>query len=340
MTPLWSVFLTGLLTGGLTCMAVQGSLLATALLVQEGRLEMAEAKKYRIAAIAAFLAAKLIAYAILGAFLGFAGSAFSLNPATQLLTTVAVSVFMVGAALNLLNIHPVFRYFALTPPRFLSRFIRRQSKSGFFLTPVILGALTVFLPCGTTQAMMVLAIGSGHAVNGALIMASFILGTTPVFFLLGFIMTGARDLVADKFTKLAASVIILLAVWNLESAVTLTGSRWTIGNSLKLLKCAVSFCENPGADSVSAGTAAVITFSTHGYSIDKPVIKAGEKIRVKLVNQEAYGCIQAFTIPGVGVREVVRTGETKEIEFTAPDKPGELAFMCSMGMYRGTFIVR
>lgn len=340
MGTLWSVFLTGLFTGGLTCMAVQGSLLAAALLNQEARFDAVTARKYRTRGILAFLVAKLIAYTLLGLGLGFVGSMFTLNPTIQLLLTVAVSVFMIGTAFNLLNIHPVFRYFVITPPRFITRFVRKQSKSDFFLTPAILGALTVFLPCGTTQAMMVLAVGSGHPVNGALIMASFVLGTTPVFFLLGFVLTKARDIVSQKFMKAAAVIVIALAVWNLDSAIALTGSSFTLGSALSDLRCAISFCGTQEAAVIEAGTEATITFDTHGYTIDKPVIKRGEKIRVKLENTDAYGCIQAFTIPGVGIQEVVRTGETREIEFTAPKESGELAFMCSMGMYRGKFIVK
>jgi hypothetical protein len=187
--------------------------------------------------------------------------------------------------------------------------------------------------------MMVLAVGAGHPVNGALIMASFILGTSPVFFLLGFVITKARDIVASSFMKLAAAMVIILALWNLDSALALTGSRWTFAGITRGIYCAISFCDS-GVGSISeAGTSATIHFSTHGYSIDTPAIQAGAKIRVTLVNDDAYGCIQAFTIPGLGIRETVLTGETKEIEFTAPEKPGDLPFMCSMGMYRGKFIV-
>lgn len=90
---------------------------------------------------------------------------------------------MVGTALRMLNVHPIFRYFALEPPRSLTRYIRKTAKQGGrdHATPLFLGALTAFMPCGVTQAMMALAIGTGDPLLGAATMVAFTLGTTPVF---------------------------------------------------------------------------------------------------------------------------------------------------------------
>jgi uncharacterized protein len=34
---------------------------------------------------------------------------------------------MLGSALRLLNVHPIFRYFVFEPPAFLRRFIRKKA---------------------------------------------------------------------------------------------------------------------------------------------------------------------------------------------------------------------
>lgn len=75
---------------------------------------------------------------------------------------VFVAIFMIGTALNILNVHPIFRYFVIQPPKFLTRLVRNQSKSKSLFAPTLLGAFTVLIPCGTTQAMMALAIGYGN----------------------------------------------------------------------------------------------------------------------------------------------------------------------------------
>ncbi|MBP9816043.1 sulfite exporter TauE/SafE family protein, partial [Candidatus Woesebacteria bacterium] len=178
MINLWAIFLTGLITGGLSCLAVQGGLLAATIAQQEG--------KNNVLPILAFLVAKLIAYTAFGFLLGWFGSLFQLSLSVQVMMQFVVAIFMLGTAMNILEVHPMFRYFAIQPPRFITKLVRNQAKSKSIFAPALLGAFTVFIPCGTTQAMMALAIGSGNPVLGALILFAFVLGTSPLFFILGY----------------------------------------------------------------------------------------------------------------------------------------------------------
>src|SRR3972149_1246268 len=171
MPTLWLIFTTGLITGGITCMAVQGGLLATTL-AQRQALVGSEGNS-RTLPVLSFLAAKLLAYTILGALLGWLGSFFQLSVALQAFLLAAVAVFMVGTALNMLGVHPIFRYFVIAPPRFVTRIIRSRAKSADSFAPALLGLFTIFIPCGTTQAMMALAIGSGNPLYGAVILSAF-----------------------------------------------------------------------------------------------------------------------------------------------------------------------
>lgn len=224
-TSLIGIFLTGLFVGGLTCMAVQGGLLAATIAQrEEERLKDKTKETNSALPILAFLASKLAAYTILGFLLGLLGSVFQLSLTARTILNFAVVIFMVGTALNILEIHPIFRYFVIQPPRFLTRLIRKQSKSKDIFAPALLGAFTVAIPCGTTQAMMALAIASGKPLNGGAIMFAFILGTTPLFFILGYMATKLGDTLHQKFMRLAALAILLLAVFNLNNALALTGS--------------------------------------------------------------------------------------------------------------------
>ena len=50
----------------------------------------------------------------------------------------------------------------------MRRWIRRKAKGQeTWFSPLFLGALTVFIPCGVTQAMMATALGTGSAAMGA-----------------------------------------------------------------------------------------------------------------------------------------------------------------------------
>lgn len=339
-----TIFLTGLFAGALTCLAVQGGLLASTIAQrEEERLKEKTKKSGNALPIISFLVAKLIAYTILGFFLGWLGSFFKLSVTTSVILQIAVGIFMVGTALAILDVHPFFRYFVIQPPRFLTRMVRKESKSKSIFAPALLGAFTVFIPCGTTQAMMALAVGSGNPFMGAVILFTFVLGTSPLFFILGYFASKLGDMFQQQFMKLAAYAIILLAVFNINNAVALTGSNLTLENIGSAFWCTFSLCEKdfePGAVQAAQTTDnPTITFTERGYEPSNIVVKAGSKVTLNLVNTNGSGCIQAFTLPEFNQQKVVPIGGSDTITFTAPDKPTELAFMCSMGMIRGSITV-
>ena len=217
---LWVIFLTGLTVGGLTCLAVQGGLLASVI--------AAKPTKSTIFPTLAFLSAKLIAYTILGFILGAFGGALGISPTIQTTMQLIAGIYMIAVALNLLNVHPVFRYAVIQPPRFLARMVKNQSRSKDLFAPALLGAMTIFIPCGTTLAMEALAISSANALLGALIMAVFVLGTTPLFFGVGWLTSVLGDNFREKFLKLAALAIIYLGIASINGSLVAFGSPITL----------------------------------------------------------------------------------------------------------------
>jgi len=340
-TSFITIFLTGLLTGGLTCLAVQGGLLAATVAQREEDRLKEKVGKRTPAPILWFLLAKLIAYTILGLLLGWFGSLFNLSLTIKLIMQFAVVIFMVGTALSLLDAHPFFRYFIIQPPKFLTRMVRNQSKSKDIFAPAILGALTVFIPCGTTQAMMALAIASGNPLTGAGVMFAFVLGTTPVFFLLGYFATRLGDFWHKRFLRVSAVAILLLSVFNLNNALALTGKSITLTDIGKKVFCSVAYCGNSPASSLTPGLGneVTITIGTYGYTPNSISVPKNSDIKIKLVNKDSTSCAQAFTIPSLGIQKVVSAGGSAEISFHSPDKQTQIAFMCSMGMYRGVINV-
>ena len=86
-------------------------------------------------------------------------------------------------------------------------------------------------------------------------------------------------------------------------------------------------------------TDATITMTSSGYAPRLLTVPAGQKITLRLVNQGAGGCIQAFTIPSLHIQKIVAPNNSDTITFTAPKEPTKLTFMCSMGMYGGVIDV-
>ncbi|MEK7570959.1 MAG: sulfite exporter TauE/SafE family protein [Patescibacteria group bacterium] len=334
---IWTVFLTGLFVGGLSCLAVQGGLLATTIAQKTQDTLQQKTTAGHAAPIAWFLLSKLLAYTFLGMLLGWLGSLFQVSITMTIIMQILVALFMLGTALQMLHVHPIFRYFVIQPPRFITRYIRKESKSQAIFAPALLGALTIFIPCGTTQAMMALAISSGNPLSGAAILFAFVLGTSPVFFLLGYFATKLGDLFKERFTKIAAGVLILLAVFTFDNSIALTGNTFTLGNTIRNTFCLFVFCDTSDVAVVQSAT---ITITDDGYSPKNLSVKAGSTVTLHLVNEGAGGCAQAFTLPEYDIQKIVPQGNSDTITFTAPDKPGsEIAFMCSMGMYRGTIKV-
>lgn len=331
-TNLFIIFITGLTTGGLSCLAVQGGLLASVISPTE--------KSGR--AITSFLVSKLVAHTILGALLGLLGNAITLTPVARGWFQIGISVYLVGVAFSMLEVHPIFRYFIITPPKFLSRLIKDQGKSKSIFAPAILGAMTVFIPCAVTQATEVIALSSASPLYGAAIMASFILGTSPTFFALGFVFTQIGSYFQKWFGKIAGALMIVMAITTFNGGLGLMGSIYTLQNFYEAAQLNLT-SSTPRVAGVSAAVAnniqqIDIQVNSSGYYPKNITLKKDVLTRVTLKTDRTGGCARSFTIPSLNLSRILPETGTEIIEFT-PTKAGPMVFACSMGMYTGTFNV-
>jgi uncharacterized protein len=348
MEALWIAFFTGLTTGGLSCMAVHGGLITGSLASQIEK-DLAEqgasGGKPRLAMpIILFLIAKLIAYTLLGVLLGWVGSVFSLSPVARGILQMAIAVFMVGNALRMLKVHPIFRYFNFEPPAAVRRMIRRKSKGGdLVFTPLFLGALTVLIPCGVTQAMMATAIGTGSPLAGGALMFSFILGTSPVFFVLTYLATRLSALFEKYFVRIVALALLVLGLVALDSGLNLVGSPVTLGKLpqgfSELTGIQLPFVKT-GAEGTTVPSETLsseirLSVNNNGYAPNKLYAPADHVIKLHLVTQNTTSCSRDFTIPAYNIEILLPTTGDKVIEIPAQTAGTTLHYSCSMGMYTG-----
>src|SRR5579859_7318756 len=230
---LWVIFLTGLTTGGLSCLAVQGGLLTSIIANQkEEEIEEVTQKSFDQldwVPVTLFLIAKLIAHVILGFFLGWVGSKLELGLTVRLIFQGLAALFMLGTALNLLEIHPIFRYLVFQPPRFVRKWLKNTSKGEAFFTPAVLALMTIFIPCGVTQSMEVLAISSGSPILGATILGAFVLGTSPLFAIIGIATAKLSETFQVQFLKVAALALIVLSITSFNGILVVLNSPITVG---------------------------------------------------------------------------------------------------------------
>jgi uncharacterized protein len=310
-------FITGLTTGGISCFAVQGGLLASTLTGNN---------KKQSALV--FLGAKLIAYTLLGYLLGFIGVGLNISPKIQGVFQIVIGLFMLATAGRLLNIHPLFRYFVITPPKFILRNLKNQAQVKSIFTPVVLGILTILIPCGVTQAMMLYAVGTGNPLWGAGILFAFVLGTFPVFFAISIVST---EIFKKKvFNYVAAVFIFIIGVISINSGQILRGSIHTLQNYY-----AVAFGSNQLS---TVGNVVTIEITNHGYKSDVNTLKIGVPVKLILKTSNVTNCTRAFTIPDLNYFKILPGTGTEVIEFT-PNKLGLMTYTCSMGMYSGSFNV-
>ena len=338
----WLIFLTGLSIGGFTCLAVQGGLLAS---VIAARQEEKRTPKYLITI--AFLASKLVAYTLLGLLLGLLGEKLSLSVTTQSILQAVAGLYMLAIAMNLLNVHPVFRYAVIQSPRFLTKLVKKESKSSDLFSPILLGALTIFIPCGTTLGMEALAISTANPVAGALTMFFYVLGTIPAFMGLGFATTFLGTTFRKKFSIVSAIALIYLGLSGINGTLVLLGSPVTASTFASPFISLGKTLINPAGGSTSsipqASIAngiqiASINVSGNGYSPRNIRVKAGVPVKLTLNPQGFLGCASQFVIPELNISRQLDNHKPTVVEFT-PKTAGKLTYTCSMGMFTGTIQV-
>ena len=75
-----------------------------------------------------------------------------------------------------------------------------------------------------------------------------------------------------------------------------------------------------------------------GYTPDVVVVEHGKPVRLNFRREETGACSEMVVLGDFGKSAKLPTGEVVPVEFL-PDKPGQYAFTCQMGMLRGTLIV-
>ncbi len=352
-----AAFITGLTAGGVSCLAVQGGLLASAVAPPTAASVLAGRSKAQGQPIAAqpltarpillFLGAKLAAYTVLGLLLGALGSMLQLTPLTRALLLMAIGVFMVGNGLRMLNVHPIFRYFTFEPPAVVRRYLRRTARSGAAaVTPLFLGALTVLIPCGVTQAMMALAMGTGDALQAAGLMAAFTLGSNLIFFVVAYLAT-RLSMGLEKYAVAAAAVLMLvLGVLSVDSGLALMGAPFSFSRMAQAAQSPVPVIQPTVQGTVAAEEIGLaggenrvqIAALNNGYEPALTYARADVPTRLTFVTRDVHSCSRALVIPELGVEQILAA--TGEFSVDVPPQPAGkvLYYSCSMGMYTGQIV--
>ncbi|MDR1131181.1 MAG: sulfite exporter TauE/SafE family protein [Oscillospiraceae bacterium] len=170
---------------------------------------------------------RVISYTVIGGILGFAGLLFSggsdagLPIMAQGLLKLVAGAFMVIMGINMLGIFPWLRKFQPHMPKILAGKLsteKARSKS-----PLIVGLLNGLMPCGPLQSMQIVALASGNPLAGALSMFLFSMGTVPLMFGFGSVVSVLGKKFTQKVMSAGAVLVVVLGLAMLSQGGALSG---------------------------------------------------------------------------------------------------------------------
>jgi uncharacterized protein len=321
-------FVIGLVASVSSCVAVTGGLLvAVAAKYNAANTNLTDLE--RLKPHLYFNGGRLVSYAVLGGAIGALGSALTLSPATTGTLTLVASAVMIVLGLQMLGLLPSLGRFVPTMPKSMTRhihgFANRDTKQAAFL----LGGLTFFLPCGFTQALQLYVLAKGDFLTGALTMLAFALGTLPALLSLSALSSFAKGAFQRHFLKFAGAAVVLLGFMNIQYGLVLTGSGMS-GTPVDASAAQIVEAKDQATAALEPQRISmrVVDFD---YLPNRFTVKQGVPVQWWVDGSQAAGCGRVLVAPRLGIQKFLSNSSTTLITFT-PDKPGEYAFNCGMGM--------
>jgi len=291
---------------------------------------------------------RVISYTAIGAVLGGIGSFFGVSPAFTGALTLVVGLLMLVMGLSLLTDGRLLSKFNLGPLSAVARFLYGQEdRPG--QGPLVVGLLNGFMPCGPLQAMQLYALASGSLVRGALSMAVYALGTVPLMFGLGSVVSFLSGTKVKQALKVSGAIVVVLALLMLNRGLASFGLR--LGNPGDQVGTSQAVPPVTSVDTAAevatvpaAATSQAQAFQTvrmqvtyQGYVPNTLQVKKDVPVRWVIDVKEMTRCTDTITLPDYDIRKPLQLGENI-IEFT-PDKAGVIRFSCWMKMVWGKFVV-
>ncbi len=324
-------FLTAVLIGVAasvsSCLAVVGGLLLS-VSAKWSETHQKQAPIVRLWPMLIFNIGRLIGYFLLGGLIGQIGRQLTLSIGTTGVLTIAMSIVMLALGLNMLHILPK-KYCTIPLPRSIWKRIHALSESRNPLMPLVLGALTFFVPCGFTQSMQLVALGSGSFMAGGLLMFAFAIGTLPSLLGISIMSSFVHGRYARTFFTVSGTLVVLLGLSNISNGLTLAGVHVpTLGF--------VQPVQADGAVSIDAKGDQIIRMYVHsnGYTPNAFTIKPNMTTYVYAVAPEdVSGCASFLTVPGANISVPINKG-ANWLKLPTPVASQTITLACSMGMYK------
>lgn len=220
---LGSALILGLLGGG-HCLGMCGGLMGALTLAipseQRGR---------RLRLLIAYNLGRVLSYASAGLLLGLAGWALAGSPlATAMrvlaaLLLIAMGLYLAGWWSGLTRVEALGRGLW----RHIQPVATRLLPVSSLPRALLLGALWGWLPCGLVYSTLLWAASQGSAINSALLMLAFGVGTWPVLLATGLVAERSNALLRQRGVRIAGGLLVILfGLWTLPGP----HQHWLMGH--------------------------------------------------------------------------------------------------------------
>ncbi|NTU96233.1 MAG: hypothetical protein HGA62_00265 [Chlorobiaceae bacterium] len=323
----------GLLAGISSCAALTGGIVLACTARWQEKRHFSEGFTGSAAPHFLFNGGRILAYALFGALLGYAGETVKISAFVYNSAILAVSILMISLALQMLGFSVLSKVNIPLPER-ISRFFSKIVSGSMTVKPFNAGILTLFIPCGFTLIAEGAAILSGNPLQGMIIMACFVIGTMPALLGIGILSSklSMNGKTAPLFLKTSGGLVLVFVIWNLSMQfgpqAGITGPR-----------ASGSLSDAPAA----FGTIHISTVYSDARDISPNTftVKRGQTVRFVVDPLEtSYGCMSTILVPGLWNRpEPIVKGKKVVMQFT-PMQTGSYKITCAMGVPRGAIIVK
>ena len=218
-----SAIILGLLGGG-HCLGMCGGLM--------GALTLAipkEQRSRRFRLLLAYNLGRVLSYATAGLLIGLAGWAVANSPGAMIMRVIAslllivMGLYLAGWWSGLTRIESLGRGLWRHIQPFASRLLPVSSMP----RALLLGALWGWLPCGLVYSTLLWSASQGNALDSALLMLAFGLGTWPVLLATGLAAERTTALLRQRGVRMAGGLLVILfGIWTMPGP----HQHWLMGH--------------------------------------------------------------------------------------------------------------
>jgi len=324
----------GLLAGVSSCAALVGGIVLSMSKQWQSLYSENQSTSKKLQPHIMFNTGRVVSYVFLGGVLGLIGSRLQISPRFTAFLIVAISLLMIALGLQMLGVK-TFSKFQITAPKSATRYIANKNNFQGKYMPFTMGALTFFLPCGFTITAQGLALLSGNAFHGALIMGAFVLGTIPILLFIGLssVKFSSKPHLAERFSKVAGFLVLFFALFNISNQITVLGFIGINSSQNQLQTSTPS--QNGSSSIVNEEQVIKMTASGSGDYPNYFKVKAGVPVKWEITADSFLGCNAAIISNGLFDGAVDLTPGQLSVKEFIPQIPGVYEFSCTMGMIRG-----